>query len=312
MECGLRPDVERFHYCSMTSGDGTTGRETDQRAEARRLRGDPGLSRAQLMKMFGVGNGTLTDWLRGVEPPEQSRRLGAKAHLRDEAISLRSDGWSLKDIATRLGVAKSTAFRWVGHIPLDPDSERAVAKREAAKKRVAGRWDEFRADRDRRQAEVWDLAVGDVGALSDRDVLLAGAVAYWCEGRKSKPWAREDRLTFINSDPGLCGLFLRFLELGGYAAEDLKYRLSIHETADADEAADWWSARLSLPLSRFRPPVIKKHIPRTRRANVGADYHGCLIIEAPRSRLLYWRMEGVMRAVVDQTSSAFAVRGEGR
>ncbi|MEU4562047.1 resolvase [Actinoplanes sp. NPDC023936] len=285
---------------------------TSMRAEVRRLRVDPGLSRAQLMRMFGVSNATLTDWLRGVEPPEWTRRPNAKDHLRDEAIRLRTDGWSLNDIATRLGVAKSTAFAWVGHIPLDPDSARAREKRELAKKRTAGRWDEFRADRDRRQAEVWEQAAGDVDALSDRDVLLLGAVAYWCEGSKSKPWARDDRLTFINSDPGLCGLFLRFLQLGGYGADDLKYRLSIHETADADKATEWWSTRLGLPRDRFRRPTIKKHVPRTRRANTGDDYHGCLIIEAPRSRLLYWRMEGVMQAVAREASSAFPVPGEGR
>ncbi|MEU4687388.1 resolvase [Actinoplanes sp. NPDC023714] len=296
----------------MTTSDEARRHATEMRAEARRLRVDPGLSRSQLRRLFGVSNGTLTDWLRGIEPPGWTRRPNAKDHLHDEAIELRNDGWSLQDIATRLGVAKSTAFNWVGHIPLDPDSARATQKREAAKRRVAGRWDEFRADRDRRQAEVWERAAGDAGCLSDRDVLLAGAVAYWCEGSKSKPWARDDRLTFINSDPGLCGLFLRFLQLGGYEAEDLKYRLSIHETADAERAADWWSARLGLPRELFRPPTIKKHVPRTRRANAGDDYHGCLIIEAPQSRLLYWRMEGVMRAVVQETSSAFAARGVGR
>ncbi|MEU8237024.1 resolvase [Actinoplanes missouriensis] len=302
-------NIAAADHCFMTTGREAGRPETSMRDEVRRLRVDPGLSRAQLMRMFGVSNATLTDWLRGVEPP---KRPHAKDHLRGEATRLRTDGWSLNDIATRLGVAKSTAFAWVGHIPLDPDSARATAKRELAKKRSAARWDEFRAERDRRQAEVWDLAARDVDALSDRDVLLMGAVAYWCEGRKSKPWAREDRLTFINSDPGLCGLFLRFLQLGGYGVADLKYRLSIHETADADEAADWWAAQLGLPRDQFRRPTIKKHVPLTRRANVGDDYHGCLIIEAPRSRLLYWRTEGVMRAVVHETSSAFAAQGGGR
>jgi hypothetical protein len=28
------------------------------------------VSLGQLMKHFGVGNATLTDWLRGIEPPE--------------------------------------------------------------------------------------------------------------------------------------------------------------------------------------------------------------------------------------------------
>ncbi|GAA2872903.1 hypothetical protein Acy02nite_42810 [Actinoplanes cyaneus] len=279
--------------------------EQDRRAEARRLRVDPGLSRSQLIKMFGVSNGTLTDWLRGVEPPAWTKRPNAKDDKRAEAVELREAGWSLKDIAEQLDVAKSTAFRWAGHIPLDQDSERAQEKRELAKKRIAGRWGQFREERDRRQNEVWDAAVDEVGRLTERDILLIGAINYWCEGSKSKPWCRSDRLVFINSDPGLVEIHLRFLELGGYSLDELGFRLSIHETADAEAAADWWAERLGVPRDRFRRPTIKKHVPKTRRGNVGDDYHGCLVIDAPKSRSLYWRMEGVVKAVTRQASSGF-------
>lgn len=274
-----------------------------RREEARRLRRDPGLSRAQLMKHFGVGNGTLTDWLRGVEPPTWTRRPNAKDELREQAVHLRSQGWSLNDISKRLGVAKSTAHNWVGHIPLDPDSERAKEKRELALRRVAGRWDTHRRERDQQQADTWQAAARDVGELSERDLVLLGAVAYWCEGSKSKPWLRNDRLTFINSDPGLLELFLRFLAVSGVSADEVNYRVHIHETADAVSAQDWWATRLAVPRHRFRRPTIKRHVPSTRRGNVGEDYHGCLVVDVPKSRLLYWRMEGVARAVFEAASS---------
>ncbi|SFF50324.1 Homeodomain-like domain-containing protein [Actinoplanes philippinensis] len=275
------------------------------RAEARRLRVDPGLSRSQLMKIFGVSNGTLTDWLRGIEPPEWTRRPNAKDELRREAVDLREAGWSINDIAAKLGVAKSTAFNWVGHVPLDRDSERAREKRALAEKRIAGRWDDFRKQRDQQQSDVWAEAARAVGSLSDRDVLLLGAVAYWCEGAKSKPWARRDNLIFINSDPGLLALYLRFLELGGYRVEELGFRVNIHETADPAAAADWWAAELAVPRDRFLKPTIKAHVPRTRRHNVGDDYHGCLTITVPKCRSLYWRMEGVMKAIIREATSTY-------
>lgn len=80
------------------------------------------------MKHFNVGSATLADWLRGIEPPEWTRRPNAKDDLRAEAIELRKQGWSVNDLAVRLGVAKSTAHLWVKHIPLDPNSERAREK----------------------------------------------------------------------------------------------------------------------------------------------------------------------------------------
>ncbi|WP_045740064.1 helix-turn-helix domain-containing protein [Actinoplanes rectilineatus] len=292
----------------MTLIDGVPADLPGPRAEARRLRVDPGLSRAQLMKQFGVSNGTLTDGLRGIEPPEWTRRPNAKDDVRREAVTLREEGWSINDIAARLGVAKSTAFRWVGHVPLDPDAERAREKRELAEKRLAGRWDSFRAERDRRQAQVWEEAAREVGELTDREALLVGAIAYWCEGGKSKPWARADRFIFINSDAGLLSVFLRFLQLGGYRLDELNYRVSIHETADAGNAAAWWAERLSIPIERFQKPTIKKHVPQTRRQNVGDDYHGCLTVTAPQGRDLYWRMEGLVKAVVREASSAYRGR----
>ena len=40
---------------------------------------------------------------------------------------------------------------------------------------------------------VREVAAAQVGELTDREVLIAGATAYWCEGAKSKPHRRSDR-----------------------------------------------------------------------------------------------------------------------
>jgi len=276
-------------------GAGSCG-EDPRREEARRLRVDPGLSLSELMKHFGVGSATLTDWLRGIEPPEWTRRPNAKDDLRAQAVELRQQGWSVNDLAVRLNVAKSTAYTWVKHIPLDADAERARQKQEHAALMSAGRWEAHRVERDRRQADEKARAVADVGEITERDVLLSGALVYMCEGAKSKPWRRLDRLTFINNDPRLHRLFLCFLAMQGRGPDSLHYRVHIHETADAEAAGDWWADRLGVPRELFQRPTIKRHKPATKRANTGADYHGCLVVSVPGSRELYWRVEGVMEA----------------
>ena len=268
-----------------------------RRAEARRLRIDPGLSLSQLMQHFGVGSATLTDWLRGIEPPAWTSRPNAKDSLRARALELRAEGWSVNDLAAKLGVAKSTAYSWVKHVPLDPDTERARRKQEQAALMAAGRWEVKRVERDTRQAEVHAAAAVEVGDLSERDLLLLGAAIYWCEGAKSKPWRRAERLTFINTDPGLLRLFLRFLDACGRPAASMDYRVHIHETADAEAAADWWAEELDIPRALFQRPTIKHHAPATKRMNTGPAYHGCLAISVRRSRELYWRVEGVMAAL---------------
>ncbi len=45
----------------------------------------------------------------------------------------------------------------------------------------------------------------------------------------------------------------------------------------------------------FTGPALKRHNPRTVRKNVGADYHGCLIVGVRQSADLYRRIEGWVR-----------------
>ncbi len=75
-----------------------------------------------------------------------------------------------------------------------------------------------------------------IGDLSERELLLIGAVLYWAEGGKSKPWSRREWLEFINSDPDVIRLYVTWLSLLGVQPERLTYRVIIHESADVRRA----------------------------------------------------------------------------
>ncbi|PZG17525.1 resolvase [Micromonospora craterilacus] len=269
---------------------------TDSRAaEVRRLRTEEHLSVREIQARTGLGRNRVYELLRGVPPPERTRRPNAKDDLRAEAVALRSTGHSVPEIARRLTVSKSTASLWVRHVPLDREAEEEVERRQAHSKAMTeARWAAYRRTRDEAQAETHASAAVAVGRLGERDLLLLGAAIYWCEGTKSKPWRRYDHVQFVNSDPGLLSLFLRFLETCGVDRSVPTYRVSIHETADPDAAAEWWAGELGLPADRFRRASLKKHNPATVRHNTGEAYRGCLVINVPRSRELYWRIEGMI------------------
>jgi hypothetical protein len=55
---------------------------------------------------------------------------------------------------------------------------------------------------------------------------------------------------------------------------------------------------LRLPLEQFRRTTLKRDQGRTTRYNTGEDYHGCLVVDVPRGREIYWRIEGVMAALI--------------
>ncbi|WP_433531396.1 helix-turn-helix domain-containing protein [Micromonospora sp. CA-263727] len=276
-------------------------------ADVRRLRTEEQLSVREIRARTGLGRNRVYELLRGVPPPERTRRPNAKDELRAAAVALRSTGHSVPEIAGRLGVSRSTAYLWVRHVPLDDEAGEELARRRAHSKAMTeARWAAHRRARDEARAEAHESAAKVVGRLGERDLLLLGAAIYWCEGAKSKPWRRYDHVQFINSDPGLLSLFLRFLETCGIDRAVPTYRVSIHETADSAAAAEWWAGELGLPAHRFQPASLKRHNPATLRRNTGEGYHGCLVINVPRSRELYWRIEGMIaelfRSVAEHAS----------
>jgi hypothetical protein len=136
-------------------------------------------------------------------------------------------------------------------------------------------------------------AAAEIGELTDRELLIAGAIAYWCEGAKSKPYRRSsDRVVFTNSDPGLVRFFLRFLDVAGVQRSDLVFKVHIHESADLEAAQRFWEEVTCAPSDLFGKPTLKHHNPKTNRGNTGTAYHGCLRIEVRRSGELYRKIGG--------------------
>jgi hypothetical protein len=71
----------------------------------------------------------------------------------------------------------------------------------------------------------------------------------------------------------------------------------IHESADAAAATAWWAARIGVQVELFRRPTLKRHNPVTSRHNTGDDYHGCVVVDVPKGRDVYWRIEGIVQGV---------------
>jgi hypothetical protein len=169
---------------------------------------------------------------------------------------------------------------------------------------VSRYWAVEHARREALRQEISDRAAAEIGGLSARELVIAGAIAYWCEGTKRKTYADRNRVTFINSDPGLISLFLRFLALNGITPDRLICRVHIHESADVDGAQQFWRKVTGLPESVFRAPTLKRHNPKTVRKNTGDGYHGCLVIDVRRSTALYRRIEGWASAATAASTNA--------
>ncbi len=232
------------------------------------------------------------------------RNRAAFPQLREQAIALRRAGRSRREISELLAITSNeTLNEALKGEPPQPWTWRPNARRlsydECRKRSVEGvrrYWAVEGPLREARREAVSTAAAAQIGELSDREILIAGAIAYWCEGAKNKPHKRQDRVSFFNSDPALIGFFLRFLDVAGITREQLIFRIQIHENADVAAAQRFWLDVTGADPSQFRRPSLKRHNPRTVRKKTGEDYHGCLRLDVRCSTGLYRQIEGWVRA----------------
>ena len=262
-----------------------------------------GRSRRQIKEILGtMSNSTLDDALKGEPPPEWTRRARAKDDLRERAGKLREQGLDYEEIAAALGVSKGSVSLWVRDLPRP-----ARLSYEECRKRAADGarryWAAERPVRAAARAATREAAAAQIGPLTNREVLIAGAIAYWCEGGKSKPYTRSDRVIFINSDPALILFFLRFLDVTGTPRHNVRFRVYIHENANVEAAQRFWLDVTGATADQFAIPTLKHHNPVTVRKNVGEAYRGCLRIDVHRSADLYRQIEGwAMASMTDATA----------
>jgi predicted transcriptional regulator len=139
---------------------------------------------------------------------------------REQARRLRATGLPLADIATRLGVSKSSVSLWVRDVAFVPRPRVDRGRRRAPN-----------ALQRRKQAEIDRLLAEGrerVGRLSEREFLVAGVALYAGEGTKA-----DGAVRFSNSDPRMivffCAWLRRFFEID---ESRLRVRLYLHEGLD--------------------------------------------------------------------------------
>ena len=101
-----------------------------------------------------------------------------------------------------------------------------------------------------------------MGALNERDLLVAGAMLYAGEGDKT-----DGAVGLANSDPRMHSFFLAWLRHFFEIDERrLRLRLYLHVGLDVDVANTFWSQLTGIPLHQFGKPYRAKPDPSIRRA----------------------------------------------
>ncbi|MFE6982626.1 hypothetical protein [Streptomyces griseus] len=281
----------------------TTGKYADfeglrERAVALRREG---LSRRRIRDLLHVDNNDILNRLLQGEPaPEWTKRPNAKDDVREKARELRLRGMTYDRIQVELGCSKSSISLWVRDLP-KPERKRSREQSSAIGRRG---WEATLQRRDTERQAQKQKASDEVGAMSDRELFLLGVGLYWAEGSKSKPYRTQERVTFVNSDPGMIEVFLAWLRLLGVAEERLRFHVHIHETADIAAAEQYWITLTGADPGAFGKTSLKTHSPKTNRKNIGDNYRGCLSVRVLKGADLYRRVEGSWCGIVGAAKRA--------
>ncbi|MFF5184068.1 hypothetical protein ACFY30_09820 [Streptomyces sp. NPDC000345] len=245
-------------------------------------------------------NDILNRLVKGEPPPEWTKRPNAKDDLRARARELRLQGWTYDRIQVELGCSRSSISLWVRDLPR-PERRRTPAEASAIARRG---WEATLRLRDEERQRTKRAAQQSIGDLSPRELFLVGVSLYWAEGGKDKPYARRERVAFVNSDPGMIQVFLAWLTLIGVERERLRFTVMIHENADVTGAEEYWANLIEADRTAFTRTTLKRHNPKTVRKNVGDSYRGCLVVKVLKGADLYRRIEGSWYGIVESAREA--------
>lgn len=222
----------------------------------------------------------------------------AKIQEFKNAIALRKQGSSYREILSHIPVSKSTLSLWLRRIGLSKRQKQRLTQ----KKLEAGRRG-AQAQRDKRlqiTKEIKEKAKAEISHINNRELWLMGTMLYWAEGTKEKNDAGAVSVQFSNSDPFMIKLFLKWLfEICKVAKDAIRYEIYIHENNKyrLDAVRKYWAAAIGIKANDFHAIYFKKHKIGSNRKNIGKIYFGLLKIRVRKSSSLNRKITGWIEGI---------------
>lgn len=228
----------------------------------------------------------------------------AKSEQRIQARELRRKGESVKDIADKLGVSKSTASMWVRDIILNLKQLEKL-RQKMLRGSELGRTKGAFTQKQRRinlEKSLEKQAIRDIRDLNDRELLVSGLCLYWGEGSK-----KQRELSWCNSDPYIINFMILWLKkCYGIEKDRLAANVAINEIHKEREEVvrKYWSDITHLPLTQFTKTSFKKTKLNKIYENFN-DHYGTLRIRVLKPGVLWYKIVSQIKALslIGQRSS---------
>lgn len=207
---------------------------------------------------------------------------------KERAITLRKKGLSLKEIAEKLQCPKSTIRYWCRDITLSPKQLRRLYR----KQQIGGILgaEKKRNERIRITADLFQQGLHDMGNLSQKEKLVAGAALYWAEGYRKG----DGEFGFTNSDPNMIRFIIVWLRTACHIEqEQIHLRICINaiHKPHIENIKKSWVSITEIPVAQFSKPTFIKMSAKKIYTN-RAGYLGTLRIKVKNSTNLRRKILG--------------------
>ena len=226
----------------------------------------------------------------------------AKSKEKNKALELRQKGESIKVIAKRIGIAKSTVSLWCRDIKLTPAQIQRLHEK-MIRGGYYGRMKGARMQYEQRLKRIEEFkkqGIEYLGAISAREFLVAGVALYWGEGQKK---GREVRVT--NSDPEIIKFMLKWFRMvWGINKDRIALSIIINRIhrKRIREVEEYWSRVTKIPLEGFTKTTLIKAKSKKRYKNFAIHY-GTLTIRLKKSTNLHHQIIGMIEGFASRGSS---------
>lgn len=172
-----------------------------------------------------------------------------------EARKLRRGGKSVKEIATTLGVGRSSISVWVRDIELTAKQKQRLSVRGVAidvmERRRATRY----ANETKIRTTFLEEGLARITGIQEIDIFMLGIGIYLGEGSKTD----RGKIELSNTDPRIIQIFILFLIRScGYSIKNMHAHVGIHSHLSINIAEKYWSDISGIPLKQFSKTSIQR------------------------------------------------------
>jgi len=209
--------------------------------------------------------------------------------LKDGAIGLRKQGFSMNTIEKKYGIARSTLSGWFKKVDLTPMQKKKLLRNSnvalIAARKKAVLWHNSQKQQRIEIAKTQALqTLKDIDTNNKSILELALAILYLGEGSKTTV-----DTVLGSSDPLILKFFLSSIKkIYDFDVKNIKCGLHLRADQNSEKMKRFWAKELEVPLDNFKQTIFDK---RTIGSKTYPQYKGVCVLRcgnvAIQRRLLY-------------------------